>query len=69
MTIFQKTGNPYALIPLFVLFYVLGAGIVLHDFYAFPSPTVLIGIIAAFLLFKSSTDEKATTAIAAKVKS
>jgi uncharacterized membrane protein AbrB (regulator of aidB expression) len=48
MTIFQKTGNPYALIPLFVLFYVLGAGIVLHDFYAFPSPTVLIGIIAAF---------------------
>jgi hypothetical protein len=58
MTIFhKKTGNPYALIPLFVLFY--GCRIVLHDFYAFPSPiAVLVGIIAAFLLFKSSTDEK-----------
>jgi hypothetical protein len=42
----------------FVCFILLGAGIVLR-FYAFPSPiAVLIGIIAAFLLFKSSTDEK-----------
>jgi hypothetical protein len=47
------------LIPLFVFILLFGAGIVLHDFYAFPSPiAVLIGIIAAFLLFKSSTDEK-----------
>ncbi|WP_339920116.1 Na+/H+ antiporter NhaC family protein [uncultured Flavobacterium sp.] len=67
MTIFsKKTGNPYALIPLFVfIFTFLGAGIVLHDFYAFPSPiAVLVGIIAAFLLFKSSTDEKVVTLIA-----
>jgi Na+/H+ antiporter NhaC len=36
----------------------LGAGIVLHDFMHSISIAVLIGIIAAFLLFKSSTDEK-----------
>jgi Na+/H+ antiporter NhaC len=67
MTNFSKeTGNPFALIPLFVfIFTFLGAGIVLNDFYAFPSPVaVLIGIIAAFLLYKSSTDEKVETMIA-----
>ncbi|NGY36999.1 Na+/H+ antiporter NhaC family protein [Flavobacterium sp. XN-5] len=67
MTIFSnKRGNPYALIPLFVfIFTFLGAGIVLDDFYAFPSPiAVIVGIIAAFLLFKSSTDEKVATLIA-----
>jgi len=67
MTNFSKeTGNPFALIPLFVfIFTFLGAGIVLNDFYAFPSPVaVLIGIIAAFLLYKSSTDEKVETLIA-----
>jgi Na+/H+ antiporter NhaC len=67
MTYFSKeTGNPFALIPLFVfIFTFLGAGIVLNDFYAFPSPVaVLIGIIAAFLLYKSSTDEKVKTLIA-----
>jgi Na+/H+ antiporter NhaC len=67
MTNFSKeTGNPFALIPLFVfIFTFLGAGIVLNDFYAFPSPVaVLIGIIAAFLLYKSSTDEKVQTLIA-----
>jgi Na+/H+ antiporter NhaC len=37
----------------------------LNDFYAFPSPVaVLIGIIAAFLLYKSSTNEKIDTLIA-----
>jgi Na+/H+ antiporter NhaC len=67
MTNFSKeTGNPFALIPLFVfIFTFLGAGIVLNDFYAFPSPVaVLIGIIAAFFLYKSSTDDKVKTLIA-----
>lgn len=67
MTTFSKeTGNPFALIPLLVFIITfLGAGIVLNDFYAFPSPVaVLIGIIAAFLLYKSSTDEKVETLIA-----
>jgi hypothetical protein len=56
MTIFsKKTGNPYALIPLFVFYFTFWVP-VLYD-YAFPSPiAVLIGI--AVLLFKSSTDEK-----------
>ena len=67
MTTFsKKTGNPFALIPLFVfIFTFLGAGIILNDFYAFPSPVaVLIGIISAFLLYKSSTDDKVSTLIA-----
>ncbi|WP_339653592.1 Na+/H+ antiporter NhaC family protein [Flavobacterium frigidarium] len=67
MTSFSKnTGNPFALIPLFVfIFTFLGAGIVLDDFYAFPSPVaVLVGIIAAFLLYKTSTDDKVATLIA-----
>ncbi|OAB29481.1 Na+/H+ antiporter NhaC [Flavobacterium fryxellicola] len=67
MTTFSKeTGNPFALIPLFVfIFTFLGAGIVLNDFYAFPSPVaVLVGIIAAFLLYKSSTEDKVETLIA-----
>ena len=67
MTLFSKeTGNPFALIPLFVfIFTFLGAGIVLNDFYAFPSPVaVLIGIIAAFLLYKSPTEHKVETLIA-----
>ena len=67
MTLFSKEkGNAFALIPLFVfIFTFLGAGIILNDFYAFPSPVaVLVGIIAAFLLFKSSTEEKVETLIA-----
>ena len=67
MTSFSKnTGNPFALIPLLVfIFTFLGAGIVLDDFYAFPSPVaVLVGIIAAFLLYKTSTDDKVATLIA-----
>ncbi|PRZ19854.1 Na+/H+ antiporter NhaC [Flavobacterium granuli] len=62
----RNNGNPFALIPLliFILTF-LGAGIWLNDFYALPSPVaVLLGIIAAFILFKSSTDEKVTTLIA-----
>jgi len=61
----KKKGNPIALIPLFIfIFTFLGVGIVLNDFYAFPSPVaVLIGIIAAFLLFKSSSEEKIDTLI------
>ena len=67
MTLFSKEkGNSFALIPLFVfIFTFLGAGIILNDFYAFPSPVaVLVGIIAAFLLFKSSTEDKVATLIA-----
>lgn len=66
MTLFSKEkGNAFALIPLFVfIFTFLGAGIILNDFYAFPSPVaVLVGIIAAFLLFKSSTEDKVETLI------
>ncbi|WKL44003.1 Na+/H+ antiporter NhaC family protein [Flavobacterium sp. ZE23DGlu08] len=67
MTLFSKEkGNAFALIPLLVfIFTFLGAGIVLNDFYAFPSPVaVVVGIIAAFLLFKSTTDEKVATLFA-----
>ncbi|WP_426094615.1 Na+/H+ antiporter NhaC family protein [Flavobacterium sp. DSR2-3-3] len=67
MTLFSKDkGSAFALIPLFIfIFTFLGAGIILKDFYAFPSPVaVLVGIIAAFLLFKSSTDVKVATLIA-----
>lgn len=67
MTNFTKeSANPYALIPLFIfIFTFLGAGILLDDFYAFPSPVaVLVGIIAAFILFKTSTDDKVDTLIA-----
>jgi Na+/H+ antiporter NhaC len=54
--------------PFVCFILLLGAGIVLR-FYAFPSPiAVLIGIIAAFLLFKSSTDEKVATLIAGESK-
>jgi Na+/H+ antiporter NhaC len=62
----KKTGNPFALIPLFVfVFTFLGAGIILNDFYAFPSPVaVIVGIVAAFLLYKSTTEEKVSTLIA-----
>ncbi|UQD56971.1 Na+/H+ antiporter NhaC family protein [Flavobacterium sp. K5-23] len=62
----KKTGSAYALIPLLIfIFTFLGAGIWLDDFYALPAPiAVLIGIIAAFILFKSSADEKVATLIA-----
>ncbi|WP_413998398.1 Na+/H+ antiporter NhaC family protein [Flavobacterium sp. W1B] len=62
----RNDGNPFALIPLLIfIFTFLGAGIWLNDFYALPSPVaVLLGIISAFLLFKSSTEEKVTTLIA-----
>ena len=67
MTLFSKDkGNAFALIPLFIfIFTFLGAGIILNDFYAFPSPVaVVVGIITAFLLFKSSTEDKVETLIA-----
>ena len=62
----ENNGNPFALIPLFIFIApFLGVGIWLDDFYAFPSPiAVLIGIIAAFVIFKSSTEEKVNTLIA-----
>ncbi|WP_162425748.1 Na+/H+ antiporter NhaC family protein [Pontibacter pudoricolor] len=55
----KKTGGT-ALVPflVFVLIF-LGAGIVLNDFYALPSPVAVIcGIIAAFLLLKGSINAK-----------
>ena len=53
------------MLPLFVfIFTFLGAGILLDDFYAFPSPVaVLTGIITAFLLFKPSITDKVDTLI------
>lgn len=62
----KKTGSAYALIPLLIfIFTFLGAGIWLDDFYALPAPVaVLIGIIAAFLMFKNVADEKVATLIA-----
>ena len=62
----KNNGNPFALIPLFIFIATfLGVGIFLNDFYALPSPVaVLVGIIAAFLLFKNSTQEKVNTLIA-----
>lgn len=61
----KKKGNPIALIPLFIFILTfLGVGIALNDFYAFPSPVAaLIGIIAAFVLFKSSSEDKIDTLI------
>jgi Na+/H+ antiporter NhaC len=63
---FKEKGSAYALIPLLIfIFTFLGAGIWLDDFYALPAPVaVLIGIIAAFLMFRSSADEKSATLIA-----
>ncbi|MBN9285933.1 MAG: Na+/H+ antiporter NhaC family protein [Flavobacterium sp.] len=61
----KKKGNALALLPLFVfIFTFLGAGIILNDFYAFPSPlAVVIGIIAAFIFFKNTTEDKIDTLI------
>lgn len=58
-------GNAFALIPFLVfIFTFLGAGILLNDFYALPSPiAVIIGIIFAFLLFKATNEEKIDTLI------
>lgn len=62
----KTKGNALALLPLFVFISTfLGAGILTGDFYAFPSPiAVIVGIIAAFLLFKPSVSEKVDTLIA-----
>ncbi len=58
-------GNAFALIPFFVfIFTFLGAGILLNDFYALPSPiAVVLGIIVAFMIFKQSTESKVDTLI------
>lgn len=62
----RTKGNAWALIPLFIfIFTFLGAGIFLNDFYALPSPVaVLMGIVAAFILLKQTTEEKINTLIA-----
>lgn len=61
----KAKSGALALLPLFVfIFTFLGAGILLDDFYAFPSPVaVLTGIITAFLLFKPSISDKVDTLI------
>lgn len=61
----KKKGSAYALIPLLIFIFIfLGAGIWLDNFYALPAPiAVLIGIIAAFLMFKGSADAKVATLI------
>ncbi|MBQ9972596.1 MAG: Na+/H+ antiporter NhaC family protein [Firmicutes bacterium] len=62
----KKKGSAFALFPflLFIIIY-LGAGIILQSkgvemaFYQFPAPTAcLIAIIAAFVIFKGSINEK-----------
>ncbi|HEY4651294.1 MAG TPA: Na+/H+ antiporter NhaC family protein [Pontibacter sp.] len=55
----KKSGGT-ALVPFLIfVFTFLGAGIVLNDFYALPSPVaVMCGIVAAFLLLKGSTNAK-----------
>ncbi|OCB78736.1 Na+/H+ antiporter NhaC family protein [Flavobacterium crassostreae] len=65
-TFLKKTAKPLALLPLLVfIFTFLGAGIVLDDFYAFPSPVaVLVGIIAAFLVHPFTTEQKVATLVA-----
>jgi len=55
----QKIGGR-ALVPFLVFVFIfLGAGILLDDFYALPSPVaVMCGIIAAFILLKGSINAK-----------
>ena len=61
----QQKRNALALLSLFIFIVTfLEAGIWLNDFYAFPSPiVVLLGIIAAFLLFKQTIEDKVNTLI------
>lgn len=61
----KTKGSIVALLPFFVfIFTFLGAGILLHDFYALPSPiAVTFGIIVAFLLFRESIEAKVDTLI------
>lgn len=63
---FKTKGNPWALLPLLIfIFTFLGAGIFLKDFYALPSPVaVFVGIVAAFILLKQTTEEKTKALIA-----
>lgn len=58
-------GTAFALLPFFVfIFTFLGAGILLNDFYALPSPVaVIFGIIAAFVIFRQSIESKIDTLI------
>lgn len=58
-------GSAFALLPFFVfIFTFLGAGIVLNDFYALPSPVaVILGIIVAFIIYQQSTESKVDTLI------
>lgn len=58
-------GTALALLPFLVfIFTFLGAGILLKDFYALPSPVaVMLGIITAFFIYKQSTTTKVTTLI------
>lgn len=55
----QEAGG-IALLPFFVfVFTFLGAGILLEDFYALPSPVaVVLGIIAAFLILRGPIEAK-----------
>lgn len=61
----KTKGSLVALLPFFVfIFTFLGAGILLNDFYALPSPiAVTFGIIVAFLLFREPIEAKVDTLI------
>lgn len=56
----MKTVSFTSILPLLIFVLVfLGCGIYFGDFYALPSPVaVLVGIIAAFILFKGSFNDK-----------
>lgn len=59
----SSTPGIIPLLPLFIfIFTFLGVGVVLDDFYALPSPiAVVLGIAAALLLFKGTTNSKIET--------
>lgn len=61
----MQTGTPgfKSIVPLLVfVFTFLGFGIYYYDFYALPSPVAaLVGIVAAFLIFKGSINSKTDT--------
>lgn len=57
------TSGPKALFPFFIFITTfLGAGLLLEDFYAFPSPlAVILGIASAVFLFQGSANSKIAT--------
>ncbi|MDY3547870.1 Na+/H+ antiporter NhaC family protein [Riemerella anatipestifer] len=59
----MKKTSIISIVPLLVfVFTFIGSGIYFNDFYALPSPiAVMVGIVAAFILFKEPFNEKINT--------